>query len=355
VQTARNNLDKLLAGGTQDEIAAASAAVTSAKAALDTAQTNWDRLVSGADLSQRSEYTALVQARADYQTALSTYNTKIAPPKQGDVDAARANVDSANASVNAALAKLAQVQGGALPTDIGQAREAVNTAELALNQAQYDVDNAVLKAPMAGTVVAVGINPGDQVGASTAAFTLLDPTMLRIDATVDESSVIKLKPGMPVTVTFDALQGRQFQGIVAVVTPAGVTQQGVVTFPVTVMFNTQGYTVPPGTTATLRIVTDSKSNVLAVPSRAIVRAGGATTVLVPEDGKPVSHTIATGVTGDTYVEVTGGLSEGDTFISNPQAVQSGGQAQTGGAFGAGGLPGLGTGAPASGGARPAGR
>src|SRR5207248_2633055 len=108
--------------------------------------------------------------------------------------------------------------------------------------------------------------PGEVLGASTAAYTLMNPSLLRIDASLDESNITKVKVGMPVTVTFDSLQGRQFQGTVAVVTPSGVTQQGVVTFPIQVVFNGQGVTIPSGATATLAVVTDSHANVLAVPS-----------------------------------------------------------------------------------------
>ena len=342
VQTARNNLDKLLAGGTPEEVAAASAALESARTALETAQTNWDRLVSRADLESRPEYTALMSARSEYQTALTAYNLKTQGPKPGDVESAQAAVDAANALVNSSLARLAQVLGGSLPTDIGVAREAVANAELALKQAQHDLDSAVVRAPFPATVVSVGIGPGDQIGASTNAFTLLDPNLIRVDATVDESNVIKLKQGMPVTVTFDALQGRQFQGVVATVTPAGVTQQGVVTFPVTVVFNAQGFTVPPGTTANLRVVVESKQGALAAPSRAIVRQGRQSFVQVLVDGKPELKPVTTGVTGDNLTEILEGVEEGEQIvIASPQQQRQG---QTG-TFGSGGLPGLGTGAP----------
>jgi RND family efflux transporter MFP subunit len=343
LRTARNSLDKLLVGSTPEDIASARAALENAKSQLDTAQTNWDRLVAGTDLDSRTEFTALAQARSLYQTALTNYNTKTAPPKPGDVAAAQANVDSANATVNAALARLAQVLGGALPTDIGQAREAVASAELALKQAQNDLDNGVLKAPFPGTVVTVGINPGDQVGTNTAAVTMLDPDLIRVDANVDESNIVRLRAGMPVTVTFDALQGRQFQGVVAVVTPSGVTQQGVVIFPVTVVFNALGFTIPPGTTANLRIVTDSKQNVLAVSTRAIQRQGRNSFVNILQNGKLVQVPVTTGLTGDGFTEITSGLEDEQVIVTSvPQATGGG----AGGAFGAGGLPGLGTGAPA---------
>jgi len=343
VQTAQNNLDKLLAGPPAEEVAATKAALDTATSTLETAQTNWDRLANGVDLETRPEYTQLIAARSEYQTAVANYNLKTQGPKPGDIEALQATVDAANATLSSALARLAQVQGGSLPTDIGVAREAVTNAELALRQMQFDLDNATIRAPFKGTVASVGVNPGDQVSGTTAAFTLLDPDLVKIDASVDEANVIKLRPQMPVIVTFDALQGRQFQGTIASVTPAGAAQQGVVTYPVVVVFNSQGFTIPPGATANLRIVTESRPNVLTVPSRAIARTGGQTTVDVLVDGRPEPRPVQTGIAGDNFTEILEGLQDGETIVvSTPQRA---GQAGTG-AFGAGGLPGLGAGGPA---------
>jgi HlyD family secretion protein len=345
LQTGRNNLDKILAGSTPEDIASARAALDNARSALDVAQINWDRLSQGVDLQSRTEYTTLMSARADYQAALTTYNTKIEGPKPGDVAAAQATVESATASVASAQARLSQVIAGSTDTDIGQAQQAVKSAQLALTQAQHDLDSATVHAPISGTIVSVGINPGDQASATTTAFTLLDPSMVRIDATVDESNVIRLRQGMPVNVSFDALQGRAFQGTVASITPSGVSQQGVVTFPVTVVFNAQGMTIPPGTTATLSFVTESHENALVVPSRAIQRQGQNSFVQVLVDGKPEQKPVRVGITGGSNVEILDGLSEGETVVLPTAQGGAGGQ----GTFGTGGLPALGGGGAPGGG------
>jgi RND family efflux transporter MFP subunit len=342
VRTAHNNLDKLLVGAAPEDVAAAKAALDNAASVLQTAQINWDRLNDGSDFGTRTEYTALMAARADYQTALTTYNLRTQGPKPGDVAAAQSLVDSANSSLNSALERLTQVLGGSLPTDIGIAREAVAAAETALEQAQHDLDNATIRAPFRATVVSAPVSPGDLVSGTTAAFTLLDPELVRIDATVDESNVIRLRQAMPVTVTFDALQGTAFQGVIAAVTPAGTAQQGVVTFPVTVVFNAQGYTIPPGTTASLRVVTVSRPNVLAVPSRAIIRQQRQTFVQVLENGKPELRPVTVGIAGDNFTEIVDGLQGGETIIISTSAQ---GTSSTG-AFGSGGLPSFGAGAPA---------
>jgi HlyD family secretion protein len=335
---AQANYDKLLAGPTADELAQLQATLDRAKAALDTAQTNWDRLVNGTDLASRAEATALNNARADYQNALAAYTAKTAGAKPGDVQVARAAVDSARAALAAAQARLAQVQAGTLPTDLAQQQEAVRQLELALQSAQNDLDAAVIRAPFAGTVVAVNVNEGDQVGANGAVATLLDPTLVRIDATLDETRVNDVKRGMPVLITFDAFPGQSFTGTVAAVTPAGVTQQGVVTFPVTIVFDPRGVVIPTGATATLRVVTQTLPNVVTVPSRALQRQGRDVFVeVILPDGKTERRQVVAGPTGDNgQVQIISGLQEGDQ-VAIPVAQRTG--QTTTGTFGVGGLGG----------------
>jgi HlyD family secretion protein len=351
--SAQTNLDKLLYPNQQD-VAQAQAALDSARAALDTAQTNWDRVVNLPDLATRPETTALNAARADYTNAVASWTLKTQGPKPGDVQALQAQIDAARASLSASQTRLSQLLAGPLQTDIDQQQEAINQLTLSLKSAQADLDAAVIRAPFAGTIVSTGANEGDQVGAATALVTLLDPALVQITATLDEASVAKVKAGQAVVITFDALTGRTFRGQVASVTPAGVTQQGVVTFPVSIVFDPQGTVIPAGLTATLRILTDSKTNVTSVPARALKRQGREVSVdVILPDGTIESRPVQVGLTGDSgTVEVTSGLNEGEQ-IAIPNQQRSGTTQGAGGAFGAGGVPGLGGGAPAP--ARPVGR
>lgn len=346
VTTAQGNLDKLLRPN-QDDIAQARAALDRAQSSLDTAQINWDRLASRSDIDQRPETTALNAARAEYQSALASYTLKTAGPRAGDVQSAQATINSAVATLAAAQARLAQLLAGTPASDIAQQREAVTQLELALKSSRNDLDNTVLRAPFTGTITAVGVNENDQIGATSAVATLLDPTLIRVDATLDESNVARVRAGQTALVSFDALGGRPIPASVAVVTPAGVTTQGVTTFPVSVVFSGQGAAIPAGLTATVRIVTERKDSVVVAPSRALKRQGRETSVdVVLPDGKLESRTVQTGLVGDAGVtEIVTGLTVGDV-VAIPAVARAGGQtAGAGGAFGAGGLPGLG--APAA--------
>ncbi|MFN8558927.1 MAG: HlyD family efflux transporter periplasmic adaptor subunit [Dehalococcoidia bacterium] len=140
----------------------------------------------------------------------TNYLNKSAGPKAADVQTALANIDSARVAVDAAHARLAQTIAGPLPTDINQQQEAVNQLELALKSAQNDLDNAFIRAPFTGTVVTVGVNEGDQVTAASSIATLLDPGLIKVDATLDEANVARVRPGLPALLTFDAIPGRTF-------------------------------------------------------------------------------------------------------------------------------------------------
>jgi len=343
LSTGQSTYDKLV-HPSADDLAQVQAALDRAKAALVTAQTNWDRLVKGTDLDQRTEATALKSAQADYQSALASYTAKAAAPKPGDVQAAQAGVNSATASLTAAQARLAQLQAGAAEADLAQQQESVRPRELALQGAQNDLDNATLRAPFTGTVVSVGANEGDQVSAATAVVTLLDPSLIRVDATLDESGVARVKAGQQAIVTFDAIQGQQFTGQVASVTPSGTSSNGVVTFPVTVVFDPRGVSIPSGLTATVRVVVERKENALTVPSRAIKRSGRDTTVdVLQPDGSLESRPVQVGITGENnQVEILSGLNEGDKVAIPASGQRTGTTASasgTSGTFGTGVLGG----------------
>jgi RND family efflux transporter MFP subunit len=327
---AQGSLDKLLNPNPAD-VAQTQAALDSARAAMDTAQTNWDRITNLIDLDSRTEATALRAARSDYQNALATYVLKTQGPKPGDIETLRAQIESARASLDAAQKKLAQVQAGPLQTDIDQQQEAVNQLVLSLKSAQSDLDAAVVRAPFAGTITQISAAEGDQIGAGTAIMTLLDPSLIQISASLDESSVGKVKAGQSVTVAFDALPGTVFTGQIAGVTPAGTSSQGVVTFPITVVFDPRGTPIAAGLTANLTITTERKENALAVPSRAVKRQGPQTTVdVIGANGAVENRPVRTGLTGNGgQIEIVSGLNEGDR-VAVPAPQGGSGNARTGG-------------------------
>ncbi|HLZ73061.1 MAG TPA: HlyD family efflux transporter periplasmic adaptor subunit [Dehalococcoidia bacterium] len=392
-QQALNNLQKLVTPYSTQDFGGLQAQVTSAKSALDTAQTNFNNYLNLADLPGRSETTALNQAQSGYNTAVANYNKTVAPPKDTDVQNAQAALQSAQANLQSAQAaeanaevavgtagvgvsnavanagnsdsaiasaqsgvasanetivsaqkKLTQTTAPPLATDIVQATESVTQAHQAVLTAQNNLTFATLTAPFSGVVATVAGNPGDQVTSGTTIAQIVNTTNIELDAQVDETTYGQIAAGMPVTVALDSLPNTRLTGFITTIVPSGATTQGVVLYPVVITL-----TVPPGqplppvgaSASSIQIIVQAKTNALGVPANYIYRdAGGNQVVDVVVDGKRVPTKVSTqgGIASAAVTEVTAGLKAGDK-VTRPAA----GKRTASSTFGQGGVQGLGGG------------
>jgi HlyD family secretion protein len=341
VATAQDNynsavakLNQMNAGPLPTDVTQSQAALNQAEATLTSAQADYAKVQAGplpTDVTQAQD--AVNQAQATLASARAKLNEDNAGPKAADVAAAKNTLAQAQAN-------LTTVSGPPLATDVALAQQQVAIAQQSVDQAKLNLANATLTAPFAGVVAAVSANPGEQVGSSPI-ITLVDPSAVRVDATVDETDVAKLQVGQPATMTFDALPGTTVNGNVIAISPSGTSTQGVVSYLVSVGVNNPPKDLPAGLTSTVTIVTQSKNNVVVVPLRAIHTQGQISTVqVVPsgQDGKPVTRQVQVGVTNDQQAEIVSGLNPGDqailptTSTAQPSA-NVGGGGLGGGGFG----------------------
>ena len=199
LEAAQNDLQEAKEGPSGTEIAAADVEVSAAQLALDEAKANLDELKAG--------------------------------PTQDDLDDAQNNVDAANAALAVAQAKRDDVYAGAGAQDIELQREKVRQAEEAVKKAQENLGKAQLIAPFDGTVAALNVKVGDEVGAGAeAAIVLNTPNALRLQLTFTESDVLNVKAGQSGTATFDALENAAFPVEIESVGTNPTSTQGVVTY-----------------------------------------------------------------------------------------------------------------------------
>jgi membrane fusion protein, multidrug efflux system len=98
-------------------------------------------------------------------------------------------------------------------------------AKARIDEAQRQLDHAVVKAPFAGVVTDVpSIAAGKYLAASTTAFYLVDTDHLWIDATPKETELTYVRPGQPVTATVDTYPNAEWHGIVESISPAAAQQ-----------------------------------------------------------------------------------------------------------------------------------
>ncbi len=179
-------------------------------------------------------------------------------------------------------------RSGAEASALEQARVNIRSIQLNIEQTLLELEEAKeaqaspepLVAPIAGTVTAIHVKPGDAVTPQTEAVVITDYDHLQLTITVDEMDVPKVKVGQTAEVTLDALPGRIIRGTVEDISMEGSQSNGVATFPVNILLE-PAEEVRPGMSGTAEIVTASKQNVLLLPIEAVQTAGGRYFALVP--------------------------------------------------------------------------
>jgi len=194
-------------------------------------------------------------------------------------------------------------------------------AQARVDAAQATLNLAHLTAPFAGTVTEANLLPGDQVSIGTTAFRVDDLSSLLVDVELSEVDINSVTIGQPVTLSFDAILGKEYQGQVIKVSQAGTIVGGVVNFTVTVELTDADELVKPGMTAAVNIVVEEIKDAVLVPNRAVRLVDGSRVVFVMgAEGKPEKVEIRLGLSSDTMSVVIGGnLKEGDQIILNPTA------------------------------------
>ncbi|OSP54980.1 HlyD family secretion protein [Pseudoruegeria sp. SK021] len=176
-------------------VAEAEAMRDSAQAQLRNAQTTLTR-VQG--LSDRK-----VVAQAQLDAAIEDFETATA-----EMAKARAFVASAEAQVAVLQAERAESDG---------ARRAL---DIAVDQAQRDLDLTVLRAPVDGVIANLAIETGDLVSAGVRLAALVPQDGLYVEANFKETQMDGIVPGSTVHLSFDALPGQDFASTVASASPA---------------------------------------------------------------------------------------------------------------------------------------
>jgi len=256
---------------------------------------------------------------------------------------------------------------------IDTAQTQVDTASDNVTSAKAAVAGCVLKAPITGTIIAqngvVGAtssgsssggggnnNSSSTSSSSSSGFMqIADLTKMEADTDFPEADATKLKVGMDATVTWNALTGATATGTVESIDPTATTSNNVVSYGVVVKLTSLPDGIRIGQSTTVVVTTASATGVTAVLTSAVTTTGTRSTVTL--DGSTLPTLVQVGVVGDTYTEITSGLTVGQKVVlpaaktsttsTNPFAGFGGG-GLGGGGFGGGGLGG-GTGRTGTGG------
>ena len=194
----------------------------------------------------------------------------------------------------------------------------ISAAEARIAAAEANLRTSRIESPFKGTITSVDIKSGDQVSPGSIAFGLADLSRLLVDVDASEVDINRVQLGQPVTLSFDAVLDRMYQGEVIGIDLIGNIVQGVVNFEVTVELWGADDAIKPGMTAAVNIVVEQIENALIVPNRAVRVQEGERVVYVRRGETLELVRVRLGVSSDTHSEVIeSGLQEGDRVVLNP--------------------------------------
>ena len=291
-----------------------------------------------AEHDMEQAWAALEDARAAVQDAQASLDDALVKAAQDIL----ANEEAVARAEEALAADEDQALDAAQPgeeLDVALLRAAVSVAEHALVGAQEDLLDAALAAPFAGIVEEVSMEAGDQAAAQGAPqpfITVVDPSVVEVDGSVDEIDILAVAMGMPVSVSLSALEGQLLSGEIVGIGGAEAGQLGVVTFPVTFRLSLPaGLVLREGLSAVSEIVIAEYDDVLLVPTSSVSGSITAPAVRVSADGAITERPVTLGPSDDFWVMVLEGLVEGEQVVMPEPAAAGGGFGGFGGVFGPG--------------------
>ena len=218
-----------------------------------------------------------------------------------------------------------------------------DTAVSALAQAQSDANEATIVAPMSGTVVGEPKTVGTMAVATsdnpTVIMRIADLSKKQIKAKIDETDIGNVKVGQSATFTVDAFTDRTFTARVTKISQTDTSNTwdttsssssssssssaSVIYYYVTLDVDDPDGVLLPAMTARIEIDTADRPGALVVPISTLkTDANGSYVIVKNADGTQENRYVQTGIYSDEYVEITGGLDEGEDIVSTYTAKKS---------------------------------
>ncbi len=211
------------------------------------------------EASYQTRQAGLDQAKVTLQTSEKGYERAKALFAKGllsneEMEASEATYLNAKSSLVSAQASLAQ-------------------AKTTLDLSKVDLSYSVIKAPVDGIVITRKVNIGQTLQSSYTAPVLFqvatDLTKMKVECSVDESDIGKVKEGQKVRFSVEAYPNETFNGVVQQVRFSPETVQNVVTYTTIVNVDNPEKKLLPGMTATVSIIVGEAKNVLRVSNGAL--------------------------------------------------------------------------------------
>lgn len=184
---------------------------------------------------------------------------------------------------------------------ITRARSGLIQAEVALRQAELNLERTTVRAPFEGRVADLRVVEGQRVSPGAELMTIVDLDPIKVEAQVLDPELGFLTEGRRATVTFAAFPGETFTGRIATINPLVDPRNR--TARVTVLLSNPRGRIKPGMYARVSLEAQSFPDRILVPRSAILEKDRRTMLFVFEDGRAKWRYVTTGLENDELVEI----------------------------------------------------
>lgn len=255
----------------------------------------------------------LVEAKLTADRNATLVEQGLLPKAQGDT--AKAALDSAKSQLDAI-------------------RSRIDQANAVLRGARDTLSKTSVVAPMDGIVTRLQVREGEMVviglqnQPGTTLMRLVGASGLNAELKVAEADALRLQLGQKARVTLDALQGREFSGVVSEIgasslPPVSLQAASAREFRVVVSLDDPDATLRPGISCDAMILAAEKNGALTVPLQSVITrdvAGGERTgVFLVQEGRVLFTKVTLGLISGLDVEVVAGVNEGADIVAGPLA------------------------------------
>ncbi len=280
VSAAQADLNAIRSGGTHEELITNQSELTRSRAELQAAQRNLEAM-------RKLQQTGAASA--------------------AELHDAEARLTSAQNSVNLLEQKRTSRFG---TPDRQKAQAALDQAKAAYAAAGELLAKSNIRTTVPGTVYALPVKAGAYVNTGDLLVQVADLSKVIVRAFVDEPDIGRLARGQQVDITWDALPGRTWDGVVTHV-PSSVTVRGARTVgEVTSEVDNKDRKLLPNVNVSAIITTAKHENTLTVPREAVHQDEGKRYVLQVVDNKLKRQNVETSLSNLTLIEISNGLPDG---------------------------------------------
>jgi len=302
--------------------------------------------LNGARAELANAKAMLAQVEARHEQARLSYNRNQRLWSERTIS--ESEWESAQSSYNVARAEVTAAQ-----QKVASAEYYVHSAEATLKEANENLVKTSIYAPIDGTVTLLKVEKGERVVGTemmsgTEMLRVADLDRMEVLTEVNENDIVRVSLNDSAYIEVDAFPDRKFKGIVSEIansaTSTGVTTDQVTNFEVKILLLKESYQdliternpqpFRPGMSASVDILTESKSYVLTVPLQSVtmmadslLRADSLNkgtisdepreVVFVYDRGKALTTIVTTGIQDNDFIEILSGLDVGAEVVTAP--------------------------------------